>query len=242
MSDHREWRAQLDGLSDTFTVVAWDAPGAGGSSDPPETFRMPDFASTLAAFTEALGFGQVHVLGLSWGSTLALELYGLRPDIPRTLTLASAYAGWAGSLPPEVAEERLSAGLRDLEALPPETYARTWVPSLFTRRADSDVVEGYVSVMSEFHPAGARAMLRSMAEADLRPVLPEIGVPTLLLYGEQDARSPLALAEEMHTTIAGSTLVVLPKVGHMSNLEAPEAFNSAVRDFLRAPAGRNDPS
>src|SRR3990170_2856200 len=100
MSDHREGRRQLEGLSDRFTLVAWDAPGCGASSDPPDTFRMADYADSLAGLIEALGLDRPHVLGLSWGSTLALELYRRRPDIPRSLMLTAAYAGWAGSLPP----------------------------------------------------------------------------------------------------------------------------------------------
>src|SRR5262245_10277570 len=55
VSDHREWRRQLDALSDEFTVVAWDAPGCGQSSDPPESLRLPDYADCLAGFTVALG-------------------------------------------------------------------------------------------------------------------------------------------------------------------------------------------
>jgi pimeloyl-ACP methyl ester carboxylesterase len=97
--DGREWRRQIDGLSDEFTVVAWDAPGAGRSSDPPETFRLSDWADCLAAFIETLGLGRSHVGGLSWGGGLALELYRRHPGVVRTLILASAYAGWAGSLP-----------------------------------------------------------------------------------------------------------------------------------------------
>jgi len=61
-------------LSIEFTVVAWNAPGAGWSSDPPETFRLSDWADCLAAFIEALGVGRSHVGGLSWGGGLALEL------------------------------------------------------------------------------------------------------------------------------------------------------------------------
>src|SRR5919198_4538341 len=59
--DSREWRRQLDGLSDEFTVVAWDAPGAGASSDPPETFRLSDWADCLAAFIATLGLERPHV-------------------------------------------------------------------------------------------------------------------------------------------------------------------------------------
>src|SRR5919199_138742 len=52
--DSREWRRQFEGLSDVFTVVAWDMPGCGQSSDPPDTFRIPDYVHCLASFIETL--------------------------------------------------------------------------------------------------------------------------------------------------------------------------------------------
>ena len=73
-----------------------------------------------------------------------------------------------------------------------------------------------------------------MPEADLRDVLPRIDVPTLLLYGDADVRSPLHVAEELRDQIPGSTLVVIPGVGHQSNIEAASLFNTAVQDFLRS--------
>src|SRR5437867_1502990 len=79
------WRRQIEGLSDAFTVVAWDAPGSGRSSDPPETFRMPDYADCLAGFVESLGLGRLYVAGLSFGGALALELYRRHPAIPAAL-------------------------------------------------------------------------------------------------------------------------------------------------------------
>ncbi|CAN5196329.1 alpha/beta hydrolase [soil metagenome] len=189
LADSREWRQQLTGLSNDFTVVAWDAPGCGHSSDPPESFRMSDYADSLAAFIGTVGLDRPHVLGLSWGSTLALELYRRYPALPRTLVLASGYAGWAGSLSPEVVAERLAGFMRQSE-LPPEQFVRDWIPSLFTDRAPKELVEETVAMMSELHPAGCRTMIKAMAEADLRDVLPKIDVPTLLLYGEADTRSP----------------------------------------------------
>jgi pimeloyl-ACP methyl ester carboxylesterase len=75
-------------------------------------------------------------------------------------------------------------------------------------------------------------MARSFAEADLRDVLPRIEVPTLLLYGDQDVRAPLQVAEELHAAIPESKLVVLPGVGHVSSVEAPERFNQVIRSFI----------
>jgi pimeloyl-ACP methyl ester carboxylesterase len=74
-------------------------------------------------------------------------------------------------------------------------------------------------------------MARASAE-DVRDVLPNIDVPTLLLYGERDVRAPLTVAEALHAAIPSSSLVVLPNVGHVCNVEAPDEFNAAVRDFL----------
>jgi pimeloyl-ACP methyl ester carboxylesterase len=226
------WRRQLEGLSDEFTVVVWDAPGTGGSSDPPETFRLPDYAGCVAAFIDALSLERPHVLGLSFGGGLALELYRQAPRLPRSLVLASAYAGWAGSLPADVVAERLETVLRWAE-LPPEQLARAWIPSLLTEAAPADMVEEVVEIMSDFRPAGVRVMARSFAEADLRDVLPRVDVPTLLLYGDADKRSPLQVAEELHAQIPGSTLVVMSGVGHLSNVEAADRFNTEVRNFLR---------
>ena len=67
----------------------------------------------------------------------------------------------------------------------------------------------------------------------MREVLPHINIPTLLLYGDSDMPAPLTIAKELHAAIAGLTLVVLPDTGHLCNIEAPEAFNTAVRSCLR---------
>ncbi len=234
VSDHREWRRQIDGLSDAFTVVAWDAPGCGDSADPPETFRMADYAECLASFIRAVGLDRPHILGLSWGSTLALELVGHHPRIARTLILASAYAGWAGSLPPREVAERLETSSRDMTTMSREAFARALVPTLLTERAPSELREEVVSIMAGSRLSGMRPMLLAMAEADLRGVLPAIAVPTLLLYGRDDVRSPHAVADEMHAAIPGSTLVLLSGGGHLSNLEVADAFNEEVRRFLRS--------
>jgi pimeloyl-ACP methyl ester carboxylesterase len=92
LSDSRCWRRQLAELADQFTVVAWDAPGAGLSSDPPGTFRIADWSRCLAEFLDVLGVEQALVLGLSWGGILAQEFYRLYPARVSKLILADTYA------------------------------------------------------------------------------------------------------------------------------------------------------
>src|SRR5688572_8149234 len=72
LADSREWRRQVEDLSADFTVIAWDAPGCGKSSEPPDDWMMPDYAQCLASFMRKLGLESPHLLGLSWGSGLAL--------------------------------------------------------------------------------------------------------------------------------------------------------------------------
>jgi pimeloyl-ACP methyl ester carboxylesterase len=224
------WRQQIDGLSDDFTVVAWDAPGAGRSSDPPEAFGIDGYADCLAGFIGGLGLERPHVAGLSFGGALALAFCARHPAVPATLVLASAYAGWGGSLPADVAAQRLEQALR-LSKLSPDEFVGTLLPTMFSEGTAQDAVDELGAAMLAFHPAGFRAMARASAE-DLRGALPGIDVPTLLVYGDSDVRAPLTVAERLHAAIAGSTLVVLPGAGHVCNIEAPEAFNTVVRGFL----------
>jgi pimeloyl-ACP methyl ester carboxylesterase len=148
---------------------------------------MAGYADCLAGFIERLGLERPHVAGLSFGGALALELSRRHPAIPRTLTLASAYAGWAGSLSADVVEQRLRQALA-LADLPPDEFV------------------------------GAL-------------------LPTMLVYGDSDVRAPLTVAEDLHAAIPGSALAVLPDVGHACSVEAPDAFNGAVRAFLRGARG-----
>jgi pimeloyl-ACP methyl ester carboxylesterase len=231
-SDSRAWRRQLEELSDEFTVVAWDAPGCGQSSDPPVDFGLSDYADCLSKLIDILDLKHPHLLGLSFGGGLALEFYGRYPKVSKSLILASAYAGWAGSLPPEEVESRLRRVMKEID-LPPSQWVRGYLPSLFTASVSQEVVDEAVAMMLDTKPHGLRTMLHAFAKADLRNVLPLIIVPTLLLYGDADQRSPLNVANDLHSKISTSKLVVMHGVGHESNMEAPETFNNEVRQFLR---------
>jgi pimeloyl-ACP methyl ester carboxylesterase len=231
--DHRVWRRQFE-LADEYTVVAWDAPGCGGSSGPPPAFGMPQYADTLATFIRALELDRPHLVGNSFGGTLALELAVRHPSIPRSLVPADGYAGWSGSFPPEVVAQRLSQSLPDLE-LPAEQVVAKWVvPGFLTPSAPASVVDELGAIVADFDPEGMRVMIGALAEADLRGGLPGITVPTLLIWGDRDVRSPLSVAEDLLARIPGSRLVVLDGAGHLSHVEAPERFNDEVRGFLRS--------
>ena len=135
LCDSRAWRRQLEDLADDFRLIAWDAPGAGESSDPPDTFTITDWADCLAGFLDAVGVREANIVGLSWGGLLAQEFYRLYPSRVLRLILAGTYAGWLGSLGPEVARERLTRCERESH-LPPDEVVPKWVPVEFFHDAE----------------------------------------------------------------------------------------------------------
>jgi pimeloyl-ACP methyl ester carboxylesterase len=236
MDDSRSWRRQMDGLADEFALFAWDAPGCGRSSDVSESWRMPDYADALARWLDAVGVSRPHILGLSWGSSIAIEFFRRHSHVPASLILAGAYAGWAGSLPPEEVAARLESVLA-AAGLQREQLLAAW-PGVLSSAAPAELIDELAPIWTDnagsIHPGGYRAMAHSMAEADLRDVLPRIAVPTLLIFGELDQRAPLNVAKELHARIPSAELVLIPGVGHLANVEAPAQFNSHVRRFIRS--------
>ncbi len=206
--DGRVWQPQLAALADEFTVVAWDEPGAGRSSDVPADFGLADYADCLAALIEALALGPAHVAGLSWGGTVAQELYRHHPELVATLILVDTYAGWKGSLPEEEVRARV-AGVRQMLAAPAEEFDPT-LPGLFAGDPPAEFVPLLEEIAAAVRPESLRTQLFVMAEADQRDLLPRIAVPTLLIWGELDVRSPLSVARQFEQAIPDTKLVVIP--------------------------------
>jgi pimeloyl-ACP methyl ester carboxylesterase len=231
--DSRTWQWMLPDLARDHTVVAWDAPGFGESSDIDDNWRAPQFADALAAFVAALGLERPHLVGHSFGTMVALSLFQRHPTVPASLVLIGGYAGWAGSLPPGEVVRRLEmfVGMAELgDAFDPKSY-----PGLFSDLIPADRDAVLATMMREnMRPATVRAAGYMGAETDLRPVLPIVDVPTLVLHGEADARSPRANAEALHAAISTSQLVVLPKLGHACVVEDPEACAREIRRFVKS--------
>lgn len=230
MSDSREWHRQLDGLSDRWRVVAWDAPGCGGSDDAPPGWSLDDFARCVVGFARALGLARPHVAGVSFGAGLALATAALDESFARSLVLVSGYAGWAGSLPPEEVQRRLS-GCLAAAADPPE-------PELADGREytgndpSPELLQELLQLARAARPQTYAVMGRAFAAADLRPVLPGLELPVLVVHGEEDRRCPLPVGRALARGIPGAVLVALPGVGHVLHQEAAGTLERVMRPFL----------
>ena len=134
------------------------------------------------------------------------------------MVLADGYAGWRGSLGAEEAESE-------------ERFDPT-LPGLFAGDPPARVVPLLEVMAADVRRSSMLTALTAMAQAVLTHVLPTIQVPTQLIWGALDVRSPLAVAREFERQIPGASLEVVPDCGHVSNLEAPRLFNDIIRAFL----------
>jgi pimeloyl-ACP methyl ester carboxylesterase len=226
------WAAQIEALSDEFTVLAWDAPGAGRSTDPPEDFGMDAYADCLAAFLRALQVERAHLVGLSFGAALVLAAFDRHRELASSLTLVSGYAGWLGSLGRDEADRRLARSL-ETSRLTPDEFVAVMAPSMFSPSAEGELVARFRDSTRAFRPSGFRAMALA-SHADQSHVLAQVDVPTLLLYADHDVRAPVSIGEHMHGVVPTSELVVLTGPGHVSPVEAPDHVTRELRRFLRS--------
>ncbi len=245
----RMWQPQLAGLADSCRLLAPDLPGFGGSPPWPTAAggaaaacRMEDMAAAAVARLDEAGVAAAVVCGLSMGGYVALALYEVFRERVRALVLADTRA----AADDEAGRGRRLESARAVESGGPPALAAlasSLVPRLIAPRARttrSELVAWLHREITEAPPAGVAAAQRGMAERpDRTHLLPRIAVPTLVVVGEEDEITPPAESVILRDRIPGARLVTVAGAGHLSSLEQPEAWNAALREFLRGlPASR----
>jgi 3-oxoadipate enol-lactonase len=228
-----QWEPQIRALGDRFRLVAVDLKGFGGSDAPTDRkdYTMDSYARELKLVLDELGAPQATLVGLSIGGYIAFAFHRLYPEAVGHLILADTRSE---ADPPEGVEKRSaqqeqveSEGIAGLvDAMPNALLCEK------TRANKPDVVEEVRRLMDN-PDAGYIGGLEAMKKRpDSTGDLTSIDVPVLILVGEDDGLTPPDFSRSMHEAIGGSQLVVIPEAGHLSNLEAPDAFNAALVDFL----------
>lgn len=227
------WEAQVDALSDRYRFVAPDLSGFGDSDAPEDGYSMERWAGEVEALLGEVGSDKVVLVGLSMGGYLAFECLRRFRDRFSALVLADTKAE---ADPPEGIEKRTKQqqmvrdGGRD-ELIGALSGALLSEP---TTQNKPDVVERAKALMDNPEAGFIGALEAMKNRPDSTDELTAIKVPTLIVVGENDGVTPPEASRKMHEHIQGSRLVVIPEAGHLSNLEAPEAFNGALAEFLGA--------
>jgi 3-oxoadipate enol-lactonase len=206
----------------------------GSRSDPDQiaVSAIDDYAGDVVDFLDTLHVPDAVIVGLSMGGYVALAMMRLAPRYISALVLADTRAD--ADTPEGMANrDRLAQLARDrgvaavVDELLPKLLGQT------TRREQPDI-EQVVRALGVSHPVPAvvGALHALKTRPDSTPILDSIHVPTLILVGEEDAITPPAVAEGMHTAIAGSVLSIVGGAGHLSSLERANTFNATLTEFL----------
>jgi 3-oxoadipate enol-lactonase len=228
----RMWEPQLALAAHGWRVIAPHMRGVdGGDTDPP-TSTMDDYAGDVIDLLDRLHVEEAVVGGCSMGGYLAFALLRLAERYVRGLILADTRAA---ADTPEAIEGRKKM-LTLVSDKGTSAVVEQMVPKLLgetTRKTHPEIVERVRSIALSNSPESVAGMVRAlMTRQDATPLLSKIHVPTLILVGAEDTLTPPAMSEQMHAAIAGSEMVVLPNIGHLSSVENPTTFNDAAAKFL----------
>ena len=222
----RMWEPQMAFADRGWRVIAPDLFRAGAS------VTMDDFAGDVVDLLDGLHVDDAVVGGCSMGGYLALALTRLAERYVRGLILVDTRAQADTA---EAIENRKKA-LKLVDEKGTPAIVEDMTPKLLgetTKRTRLDVVERVRTIGLANAKESVAGMVRAlMTRADSTPLLATIRVPTLIVVGAEDTITPPALSEQLHRAIAGSELVIVPGVGHLSSLEDPAAFNETVSKFL----------
>ena len=226
--DASMWQPQLAGLGIDMPIVAPDLPGFGAAATTGDTSTMDEMAETCVAALQAAGVDRAIVCGLSMGGYVALSMWRHHRPMVAGLILANTRAG---------ADDEAGKGRRaDLAArlrAEGNGFLAAAPPPLLSADAPPALLEQVKAIIAAQPAEGIAAGSLGMgARLDSTELLAGIDVPTLVISSSGDTLIPAAATQQTAEAIPGADFQLIEGAGHLSNLEASDAFNALVRDFI----------
>jgi len=231
-----DWSLQFPPLVEAgFRVLAPDIPGFGQSPWPGGKVSVSRLAELVAGFMEGTGAQPAHVVGISMGGAVALQLALDRPHLVRSLTLVNTFA----QARPQGLRQWLYFAMRMVvvHTLGLERQADLVVQRIFPRADQEELRRVLRARITQADPAVYRATLRALARFDVSQRLGEIQTPTLVITSERDTTIPPEVQAELAQGIPAAEHVVIPGAGHAVIIDSPQEFNDALLAFLTTADG-----
>ena len=229
--DASMWDQQVAELSAGYRCLRPDAPGCGDSPPPEPDASLDGIAGDVLDGLDRLGVARFCAVGLSMGGYLAMAMLRVAPERISALVLADTKAG-ADSDAARADRLAMAALVREqgTEPIVEPMVERLLAPRSRTEFHVSDPVRGRIRRCT---PAGVAACQEAMAaRPDSGAILAALSIPVLGIVGAEDAVTPPEVMREMCDAIPGARLQVIPRAGHLSNLEQREVFTAELRGFL----------
>ncbi|MGH3305341.1 MAG: 3-oxoadipate enol-lactonase [Streptosporangiaceae bacterium] len=227
------WDNQVPEFLTWFRLLRYELPGHGGTPAAPGAYSIGGLAAGVLALLDSLGVERAAYCGISLGGMIGMWLAAHEPDRISALGLVCT-AAW---LPPADAWRARAAQVRAAGMAPIAAAALgRWFTPAYANRAP-EVIRGFAAEFERTDPAGYAGCCEAIAAMDLRPDLPAIAAPTLVLTGADDPATPLEHGAAIAGLIPGALLDVIPAAAHLAAVEAPGPVTAALLAHLRAATG-----
>lgn len=227
--DRTLWDDQIDDLARDYKVIAYDVRGHGRSEKPHTDYSLDLLVEDLRALLEALGETQATLVGFSLGGMISQAFTLAHPEMVKAMVLVDTVARFpnGGAM---FAERSKTAELQGMAPLVDGMLSRWFTPEYIAKNPER--MASFRNKVLANDPIAFAATCRVAVGFDLLDRLSEIKAPTLLLYGEHDLATPVALGKEIQSRIKGAELKIIEGAAHTGPVERPETFNRLLLEFL----------
>lgn len=224
------WDAQMALLEPRFRVLRYDTRGHGGSEVPPGPYTLEQLGDDAIALLDALDIRKAHWIGLSMGGMIGQSVALRYPERLASLALCDTMA----VVPPEAQDawraRIATARAKGMPALVDATMER-WFTEAY-RKQEPPALKLIRQYFLNTPVDGFAACAEAIRGLDYLDRLSEIGLPTLIIVGEEDTGTPVSASAAMQERIAGAKMLIIPQAAHLSNIEQATVFNQALEAFL----------
>ncbi|SFV16491.1 bifunctional 4-carboxymuconolactone decarboxylase/3-oxoadipate enol-lactonase PcaCD [Pseudoduganella namucuonensis] len=224
------WDGLANLLSADCRVIAYDHRGHGSSDAPAGPYGIADLADDAARMLEELGIGPVVWIGLSMGGMVGQELALRHPSLVKALVIANSTSGYPDEARAQWRQRIVTVTEGGIEAIADAVMGRYFHEGY--RATSAATVARFRQRLTTTDREGYLGCCAAVGAMDTTARLGGIAAPTLVIAGELDQGTPLAMSQTMADAIPGAKLSVLADASHLSAIEQPTAFARAVRQFL----------
>ena len=228
------WHDQLRAFAPKYRAVAWDARGYGLSDGYDGALDFADFSADLERLLDHLGEQKAHLVGLSMGGSIAVHFYFRCPERVASLTLADTHTGF-GALSPAQRQEYIDSRLAPLKAgKSVADIAPVVAGKLLGPHATAEIRARLEASIGALRKDCYMKSLIATVEQDSVGDYSAIQVPTHVMVGEDDPLTTPAISRDLADQVKGAAYTIVPRAGHLSNIENPAAFNAAALEFINS--------
>lgn len=224
--DRSFWNGVVAELKSHAELLTYDCRGHGRSGREAATFTAALFAQDLAELLDHVGWPNATIAGCSMGGCIAQAFAALYPERAKAICLIDTTAWYGLDAPRQWRERAATASAEGMGALV-EFQTSRWFGEAF-RAAHPEVADALIEVFLANDVQCYQATCEMLGDADLRPLLALLRMPTAIVVGAEDYATPVGMAESLHAAIPHSTLSVLSDARHLTPVERPKDIASAI--------------